>query len=96
LTRELAHLYCGHLGTLNPRWWPDRKGLPDPVEEFEAEAVAYLVCRRLGVDTPSGRYLSLFLERDSEIPPISPENVMRSAGLIEQMGREKMGVRKDR
>ncbi len=25
LVHELAHLYCGHLGTPNDRWWPDRQ-----------------------------------------------------------------------
>ena len=24
LTHELGHLYCGHLGTPNRKWWPDR------------------------------------------------------------------------
>ena len=27
LTHELAHLYCGHLGTPNLNWWPSRCGL---------------------------------------------------------------------
>ncbi|MDP9161487.1 MAG: ImmA/IrrE family metallo-endopeptidase, partial [Acidobacteriota bacterium] len=27
LIHELAHLYCGHLGTPNTEWWPDRTGL---------------------------------------------------------------------
>jgi hypothetical protein len=27
LVHELAHLYCGHLGTPNARWWPDRQNL---------------------------------------------------------------------
>jgi hypothetical protein len=96
LAHELGHLYCGHLGTPNHNWWPDRGRLEEVVAEFEAEAVAYLVCRRLGIGIPSDRYLSEYLGRNGEIPPISPENVMRSAGLVEQMGREKMGVRKKR
>jgi hypothetical protein len=25
LVHELAHLYCGHLGTPNGRWWPNRQ-----------------------------------------------------------------------
>ena len=31
LVHELAHLYCGHLGTPNPKWWPDRQGLESHV-----------------------------------------------------------------
>ena len=37
LAHELAHLYCGHLGTPNDRWWPDRRGLSHAVCELEAE-----------------------------------------------------------
>ena len=25
LVHELAHLYCGHLGTPNEKWWQDRR-----------------------------------------------------------------------
>jgi len=50
LVHELAHLYCGHLGTPNDRWWPDRQNLSPAVREFEAEYVNYLVCNRIGID----------------------------------------------
>lgn len=96
LAHELAHLYCGHLGTHNDRWWPDRRNLPRDAEEFEAESVSYLVCRRKGVDTTSEQYLSDFLRRHTEVPPISLDSVMRSAGLIEQMGRERLAPRKEK
>src|SRR6266436_5661219 len=46
LVHELAHLYCGHLGTPNARWWPDRQNLSHAVREFEVESVSYLVCTR--------------------------------------------------
>jgi len=39
LAHELAHLYCGHLGTPDPTWWPDRRGLSHASREFEAESV---------------------------------------------------------
>jgi hypothetical protein len=58
LVHELAHLYCGHLGTPNARWWPDRQNLSYDVREFEAESVSYLVCARLGIDTASDEYLA--------------------------------------
>jgi hypothetical protein len=58
LIHELAHLYCGHLGTPNERWWPDRQNLSHAVREFEAESVSYLVCARLGIDTASEGYLA--------------------------------------
>ena len=60
LVHELGHLYCGHLGTPNPKWWPDRQGLSHELREFEAESVCYLLCSRLGIDNPSAEYLSGF------------------------------------
>ena len=38
LVHEQGHLYCGHTGTLNPRWWPDRRGIGKVPAEFEAES----------------------------------------------------------
>lgn len=96
LVHELAHLYCGHLGTPNNTWWPDRRGLAHDTREFEAESVCYLVCERLRIDHPSDAYLSNYLGNHNEIPPISLDCVMRSAGLIEQMGRERLRPRRDR
>jgi hypothetical protein len=63
LAHELAHLYCGHLGTPNGRWWPDRRNLSHAVREFEAESVSYLVCVRLGIDTASDEYLAGYVAR---------------------------------
>lgn len=95
LVHELAHLYCGHLGTPNERWWPDRRGLTEAVREFEAESVAFLVCSRLGIDNPSDEYLSGYVKGNPETPAISLDCVLKAAGLVEQMGRERMKVRKE-
>lgn len=96
IVHELAHLYCGHLGTPNSKWWPDRRGLKQSIEEFEAEAVCYMVCTRLGIDNPSDEYLSGYMQSNEEVPPISLECVMKVAGLIEKMGREKLPIRKEK
>ena len=96
VVHELAHLYCGHMGTPNAKWWPDRCGLNQQVEEFEAESVAYLVCARLGIDSLSGQYLAGYLEENEEVPDISIDLVMKSAGLIEQMGKGRMKPRSDK
>jgi hypothetical protein len=96
LVHELAHLYCGHLGTPDPRWWPDRHFLSHSVREFEAESVSYLVCRRLGIDTPAEEYLSGFVNQNRETPPISLECVTKVAGLVEQMGRHRMKLRQEK
>jgi hypothetical protein len=93
LVHELAHLYCGHLGTPNGRWWPDRKNLSQVAREFEAESVSYLVCARLGIDTASDEYLAGYLRRCPHTPAISLDRVMKSVSLLEQMGRARLGLR---
>ena len=95
LVHELAHLYCGHLGSPNPKWWPDRQYLRPEFREFEAESVCYLVCRRLGIDNPSDEYLAGYLKDHTDVPPISLEAVMVAANLIEKMGRERLKLRKE-
>ena len=94
LVHELGHLYCGHLGTINPLWWPDRRGLSLETVEFEAESVSYLVCKRKGLDTPAEKYLSNYFGLYGEVPPISLECIMKAAGLIERMGKDSMPPRK--
>lgn len=93
LTHELAHLYCGHLGTPNVRWWPDRRGLSHDVAEIEAESVCYLVCERAGIDNPSDEYISTYLKADGETPAISIDCIMTAAGTIEQMAHGRLPLR---
>jgi hypothetical protein len=94
LLHELAHLYCGHLGTPEPTWWPDRVFLPLNCREFEAESVCYVLCKRMGIDNPSEAYLHAYLEQTGQVPAISLEIVMAASGLIERMGREHLPLRK--
>ncbi|MBW1999912.1 MAG: hypothetical protein JRJ29_18370 [Deltaproteobacteria bacterium] len=96
IVHELAHLYCGHLGTPNTKWWPDRRGLSHVVVEFEAESVTYLVCERLGIDNPSVEYLANYVKTREDVPSISLECVMKAAGLIESMGCGRLKPRKKR
>jgi len=42
----------------------------------------------------SDKYLSNYLKKEQDIPNISIECVMKVAGLIEQMGREHLKLRK--
>lgn len=94
LVHELAHLYCGHLGSPNPAFWPDRQRQDHDVKEFEAESVCSIVCRRRGVDSMSETYLSGFANSHAKVPMISIERVTTVAGLIEQMGRGTLPLRK--
>ena len=73
LVHELAHLYCGHLGTPNARWWPDRQDLSHDLQEFEA-GIRQLsgLYRRLGIDTASDEYLAGYVRRCPATPPDQP------------------------
>jgi hypothetical protein len=80
LVHELAHLYCGHLGRPNDRWWPARQNLTHDAREFEAESVSYLVCTRLGIDTASDEYST----SDTDVPSVArhAQNEYRSGFQI--------------
>jgi hypothetical protein len=94
LVHELGHLYCGHLGTPDVKWWPGRAGLTHTVQEFEAESVCYLVCTRLGIDNPSDAYLAGYVRDHEQTPPISLDCTMRAVQLIEVMGSKRLKLRK--
>ena len=64
------------------------------VAEFEAESVTYLVCERLMIDNPSAEYLANYVKTREDLPSISLECVMKTAGLIENMGRGRLKSRK--
>ena len=94
LVHELGHLYCGHLGTPNQKYWPDRQRLDLHAVECEAESISYLVCARLGIETPSAEYLAGYLGDGGKMPPISLETVIKVAGLIQRMGQSRLPLRK--
>ncbi len=70
LTHELAHLFCGHLGTADSDWWRPRTTLSKAQREIEAESVAYLVCRRAGLHSYSERYLRGHLMQSEADPTL--------------------------
>lgn len=94
LTHELGHLYCGHIGTPNRKWWSARSTLTKQQREFEAESVSYLVCRRAGLETPAAEYLNGYLDHNEEVPEISLDRVLWASRLVEQMGQRTMSKRK--
>jgi len=51
------------------------------VEECEAESISYLVCTRLGIETPSAEYLAGYLGEGGMMPPISLENGHQDGGF---------------
>ena len=95
ITHELGHLYCGHLGSPDTTWWPERKTENICTKEFEAESVTWLVCERLGIKNPSASYLSNYLEGNNKIPNVSLEAILKAAGMVEAMTMRKFTIRKE-
>lgn len=87
LCHELAHIYLGHLGADADLWWPCRVNLTQGAIETEAEAAAFIVCRRLGLATRSAEYVAVYLDDDRDRRAVSLDWVTRVAGRIEQMGK---------
>jgi hypothetical protein len=91
LVHELGHVYCGHCGPHDRGWWLDRRDLPGvhltmqkDIREFEAEAVAWIVASRAGIETKSADYLA------SRVAPLDNERVdldaiLQSANHIESL-----------
>lgn len=85
LFHELGHLFAGHVGATKESWWKSRTDLGETQEEFEAESISFLVCKRIGLETTSDEYLSNYMVRNEFIPKISFETVISVAAYIEQM-----------
>lgn len=87
MLHELGHLYCGHLGTPNNKWWKDRAGRSLSLEsrEFEAESVSWLICERLGIKNPSAKYLKGYTNENGEIPDVSVDTILKATGSIESL-----------
>ena len=80
LCHELGHLFCNH------QCYDKRKKrkLTLKEKEFEAETVAWLMCKRHGISNPSEEYLASYAP-EGEIPICSTELIMRAVTEIERM-----------
>lgn len=85
LTHELGHLYLGHLGPDGKLEIPRRGQLSHEQQEVEAESVAFIVCKRNGIDPKSQTYLSGFVDSDTSIDEVDIYRVMRAAGRVEEV-----------
>jgi hypothetical protein len=89
IVHELAHIFCGHLGSINSGKWQDRSHVDHQIKEIEAESISYLVCNRLGLKTSSDSYLAGYISENDTMPPISFDSVLTVSFIIEQMGSSK-------
>ena len=88
LTHELGHIFCGHLGADPKGRWPSRAGaLTGSQQELEAEAVAWLVCRRAGIEPRSAKYLSFHVQPD-DFARVSVYAISSAAHRIEARGED--------
>jgi len=89
LCHELGHLFCRHL-YYN---WDKKRDLYTKEKEFEAETVAWLVCKRHGISNPSEEYLAGYAP-NGIIPICSTEYIMKAVTEIEKMMKDKVDVTK--
>ncbi len=94
LLHELAHIYCGHLGTPNEKWWPARNRLSHAQDEFEAESAAYIVASRLNSTVQFSPYLDQHLTANGQVPPMSFDRVLKVSKELEDMGTKHLPLRK--
>jgi hypothetical protein len=96
LCHELAHIYLGHLGSDADYWWPSRINLDRHTVEIEAEAVAYLVTSRLGLQGASASYVSRHLPSGDVPQSVSLDLIAKVASRVEDMARHKQQPRQRR
>lgn len=82
LAHELGHIYCGHLGAHPEGFWPDRMKLTTSQREMEAEAVAFLACRRFGLEVRSVEYLKNHAKSENLLA-ISKRMIVEATNRVE-------------
>jgi hypothetical protein len=87
LVRELAHLFCGHIGIDRRAWWRERRGLEMAPTEIESASVGYLVCNRNRIASAADQFLSDLPTHQGALASVSLSAVLKAAGHIEEMAR---------
>ena len=84
IVHELGHFFCQHLPSPGDKWWKQRN-VEHPIEEFEAESIAWLICERLGIENPSEKYLARYINEFDNIPDVSIEMILKGVNQIEML-----------
>ena len=85
LVQALARIFCRHLRCGYEQGWENSRRVSAEVEQFEVQAVANLVCRRLQVASPSYSFWADCAFDRRDIPPISLDTVCDAVTEIERM-----------
>lgn len=87
LCHELGHLFCKHM-----YYGHERRDLTLEEREFEAETVAWIVCKRQGIDNPSEQYLAGYA-RNGKVPVCSIDHIMKAVTKIEELMSNRMNIK---
>lgn len=88
ICHELGHLFCYHQS-----YTPDKhRSLTLKEREFEAETVAWLVCKRQDIENPSEEYLAGYAPH-GEIPICSTDIIMKAVTEIEKMLKNEIKIK---
>lgn len=80
ICHELGHIFCHHV-SYDPK---KERILSLKEREFEAETIAWLVCKRHGIRTQSEQYLATYAP-EGIIPVCSTEFILKAVTEIEKM-----------
>lgn len=84
LAHELGHLFLGHLGD-DPKLRIKNRQPPHREREIEAESVAYIVCKRNGIECRSQKYLHNFVQNGETTDDLDLYAITRAPGRVEQL-----------
>lgn len=85
LLHELGHLFCHHLPHPQEAWECRGTNLTHEECEFEAETVSWLICERLGIENPSEKYLSGYIEHNNIPYGISINHILLAVAEVEKI-----------
>lgn len=83
LVHELGHLYLGHLGPDKYLSIEQRPKIDHAQQELEAESLAWLVCKRRGVQSKSESYLAAYATRNVTVGSLDLYLLTKAAGQVE-------------
>lgn len=92
LIHELAHLFLGHVGSVQLKHSTGAKPLviegrtiSTEKQELEAETISFLLCKKIDLQTSSAEYLAKFIKSEDDLLSFRYELVIKTADRIEKL-----------